>query len=237
MKRTKYVVIALNLLILASCKAQSTQGFKEKSETWYTYTMDGELQSCAIYKDKMIFNSLLGSDDNKGISKVFIEKVLDSVHYLIRNDKKSPPYAVISLITSEDVLKMTPVLTGASIAEVEKSFDEGLIKDWALLTGQDWYTKEKVDKLEQAPGLDELKREDLLISMQWRKPLSNMLQQYLKDTDGKRPFMVYRFVEKYRNQKLVELGYNPYKRVVYNLFKKFEEDEEIMKLLNEEIKF
>ncbi|MEO0556028.1 MAG: hypothetical protein AAF149_22785, partial [Bacteroidota bacterium] len=49
-----------------------------------------------------------------------------------------------------------------------------------------------------------------LAALQWRKLLSEKLQLYLEDTEGKRPFMVYRFVEAYRNQKLVALGYNPY---------------------------
>ena len=94
-----------------------------------------------------------------------------------------------------------------------------------------------IDKLEKAPGLDKLTREDLLTAMQWRRPLSEKLQKYLEDTGGKRQFMIYRFVETYRNQKLVELGYNPYKRVTYNFAKQFEGDEEILKLLNEEIRF
>ena len=94
-----------------------------------------------------------------------------------------------------------------------------------------------MEQLEQAPGLDQLKREDLLTALQWREPLSNKLQKYLEDTNGEGPsYMLYRFVEAYRNKKLVALGYNPYKRVVYNFEKQFNNDPEIMRLLQEEIK-
>ena len=204
---------------------------------WYTYTMSGDLMSCTLYENKMVFNSMLGSDSEKGISEVVLEKRLDSLHFVIRNDKKKPPYAVMSIRKQGDVLKMAPVLTGNSTTDVEERFLEGQMPNWISLTEQDWYTKEKAAVLDEAPGLDELQREDLLTAMKWRNVLSEKLQQYLEDTGGERSFMVYRFVEAYRNQKLIELGYNPYKRVVYNLYKKFEGDEEVMRLLNEEIKF
>lgn len=47
-----------------------------------------------------------------------------------------------------------------------------------------------IDQMENAPGLDEIKRDDLIAAMQWRKPLSKMLQAYLEDTEGKRSIMV-----------------------------------------------
>ncbi len=206
-------------------------------EVWYAYSMSGDLMSCTVYDDKMVFNSLVGSENEKGISVVILEKRLDSLHLVIRNDKKTPPYAVMSLRKNGEVLKMAPVLTGTSISDVEKRFKEGLMPSWISLTEQDWYTKEKIAMMEKAPGLDELKREDLLTSLRWRDQLSEKLQQYLEEKGAERPFMIYRFVEAYRNQKLVELGYNPYKRVPYNLHKQFENDEEIMRLLTEEIKF
>ncbi|WP_422860561.1 hypothetical protein ACOKFD_06910 [Flagellimonas sp. S174] len=231
------IILALCFVGMLSCKAQTPVAEDKAQEIWYTYTMSGDLGSCTIYEDKMVFNSPVGSDSKKGISLVILEKRLDSLHLVIRNDKKTPPYAVMSLRKQQDVLKMAPVLTGTSVADVEKKFLEGQMPNWISLTEQYWYTKEKIAQMEEAPGLDELKREDLLTAMMWRNALSEKLQQYLEETGGERSFMIYRFVEAYRNQKLIELGYNPYKRVVYNLRKTFANDQEIMKLLNEEIKF
>lgn len=61
---------------------------------------------------------------------------------------------------------------------------------WIALTERDLYPKSMIDQMENAPGLDEIKRDDLIAAMQWRKPLSKMLQAYLEDTEGKRSIMV-----------------------------------------------
>ncbi|NAS32716.1 hypothetical protein GTQ40_17175 [Flavobacteriaceae bacterium R38] len=237
MNKIKYIIISFFILTFVSCKAQNSIENKETPQVWYSYNTEGELGSCTFYKDKIVFKSPITSESEKSVSVTYIEKRLNTQHLIVRNDLKKPPYAVIKIEKGASILKMSSVITGSSVSSLEESFKENTPPAWMSLIERHWYTKEKTDRLEKAPGLDELKREDLLTSLQWRPPLSEKLQQYLEDTKNERPFMIYRFVENYRNQKLVELGYNPYKRVIYNLHKKFEDDEEIMKLLNEEIKF
>lgn len=229
------------LLMITSCKAQDTNQPRinlDSVQTWYAYNMEGDLGSCTFQGNEIIFKSPIDSKSEKSKSKIIIEKRLSDLYLLVQNEAKNPPYAVLSVrVTNNGVLKMAPVVKGNSVEEVEEQFKNTSVPEWLSLTERDLYTREMIEILEKAPGLDELTREDLLIAMQWRKPLAEKLQKYLEDTGGKRQFMIYRFVENYRNQKLVELGYNPYKRVVYNFAKQFEGDEEILKLLNEEIRF
>lgn len=229
----KCLIPILFILLFSPCNAQT----KLEGSTWYSYNTEGDLGSCTFFKDKIVFKSPIDSDSEKSISTLVIEKRLDDGHIIVQNDRKKPPYALMSIRKVGAILKMAPSVKGTSVQEVEDDFKNKPVPSWIDLTEREWYTKEKMKQLEKAPGLDELTRDDLLTAMQWREPLSKKLQQYLEDTQGKRSFMIYRFVEAYRNQKLVELGYNPYKRVAYNLHKQFEGDEEIMKLLNEEIKF
>ena len=235
-KLTFFIPVVVSAIML-SCKAQSVKTNGEGLQTWYTFDRQGEIGSCTIYENKMVFNSLLNSENEKGVTEVIIEKRLNDGHLIIRNDEKSPPYAVISLDSDRDVLKMTPMIAGTSVSEAEKNFKEAKISQWISLKGQEWYSKTKMKELENSPGLDKLTREDLLASLQWREPLSEKLQQYLEDANGERAYMIYRFVENFRNQKLVALGYNPYKQVVYNLHEQFKDDSEIMALLTEDIKF
>ncbi|WP_299223723.1 hypothetical protein [uncultured Aquimarina sp.] len=241
MNRLRYIVLVFVISFISLSEAQEEikhYNKKNSIKTWYAYNASGELGSCTIFEDKIIFKSPLDSNNEKSISTVFIEKRLDDRHMIVRNDDKKPPYAIIQVIkTGKSILKMAPIVKGISINSVEKSFKENKTPNWINLTEKDWYTEKQIEQLKKAPGLDKLTRDDLLLSMQWRKPLSEKIQQYLKDTKGERQFMVYRFVNEYRNKKLVELGYNPYKFVEYNLEKQFEGDEEVLKLLFEEIKF
>ncbi len=231
-------LIFLNFIITFSWTQEEIKYNNHDTQIWYAYNASGELGSCTILKDKIIFKSPLDSDNEKSVSTVFIEKRLDDQHIIVRNDNKKPPYAVLKIIKADQsILKMAPIVKGISVDSVEKSFKENEIPNWISLTEKDWYTKEQIERLKKAPGLNELTRDDLLLSMQWQKPLSEKIKQFLQDTKGERQFMIYRFVNEYRNKKLVELGYNPYKFVEYNLEKQFAGDEEVLKLLFEEIKF
>ena len=201
----------------------------QSQEIWYSFTMEGDLKSLTHFENKLIINSLVGTETDKGTSEISLVNKLDSIHFIAYNENKKPNYALISMNKSKNMLTLTTLVTAETKQKTKLAYDEGNFPVWKILTGQDWYSKEKIEILEKAPGLDELKREDLLLAMQWRAPLGKLLQKYLEDMEGKRSFMVYRFVENYRNQRnIIDLGYNPYKRVTYNLFKQFENDEEIM---------
>ena len=228
--------------MVLSCKTQGNiqQNInKNDVKTWYFFSSEGELGNCTFYDDKIVFKSSVNSNNNNDTTTLFIEKRLDNQYLIVRNNDRKPPYAIISIeITDRSILNVaSTTITGTSIDEVEEKFNKNPIPIWVDLTGRDCYTKKQIDQLEKAPGLDELTREDLLTSLQWRQPLSEKLKAYLEDNGDNGRFRIYRFVENYRNQRLVELGYNPYKQVTYNLYKRFKEDEEIMRLLNEEIKF
>lgn len=210
---------------------------QEATELWYAFSMQGEVNSCEVFEDKMVFKAPMDTESDKGVSVVTIEKQLDQGLFIVKNEKKREPYALVSILKEDGLLKMGSAISGSSVEEVETLYQNNGAPTWGSLREQHWYSEEKIAEIQKAPGLDELKREDLLQAMQWREPLSEKLQQYLEDTKGERYHMVYRFIENYRNQRLVALGYNPYKQVVYNLYKQFEGDKEIMDLLNEEVKF
>ena len=221
---------------MASCKAPSTGS--SNTQVWYAFNNQVELGSCTIYPDRMVFLSPLNTGNEPRETVVFIEKRLDETHLLMRQDDSANPYAVLFLKQKDaSTIAMNRLYTGESAEEVLSQFKKEGFPQWKELNNRILYSKAKVDRILKAPGLDELKREDLIASLQWRGALTEKLEQFLEATNNKRPFMVYRYVEMYRNQSLIELGYNPYKQVEYNLQKQFEGDEEILQLLNEKIEF
>lgn len=237
--KIRYIMIAISICYLGSIKAQEYNSINVMTENiWYSYSTEGELISCTFLEKKIVYNSSVHSNSAKSISEVAIKKKIDSHHFVVYHESKKAQYAIVKVLQmNSSILQITTVLDGDSVASVEKDFKNNKVPSWISLFEKEWYSESYIKTIEKLPGLDELKRKDLLVAMQWRKPLSEKIEQYLKDTEAKRQFMVYRFVNEFRNKKLLELGYNPYKRVVYNLRKQFEGDEEVMKLLFEEIKF
>ena len=99
------------------------------------------------------------------------------------------------------------------------------------------FSETKTKELDQAPGYDEVTREAMLGALSIRKEITPILKQYMMDNPDTKSWRMYRFVELKGQQKFIELGYNPYKRVPYNFEKQFEGDEEIIKALTTPMSF
>jgi len=226
-----------------ACKTQNVSNILEENnpQEWFVYANYGEKNSWTLYEDKMIFTSPWNTESPKGIDTVdvYTENKLPPNHVVVRNNRKKEPYAVLKIIKASDGKKigMTPIVSGMSIQEVVDKFNTEEIPSWIDLTKRYWYSKEMIATIDAAPGLDKVTAKDMLTALQWREPLAEKLQAYLDDTNGARSHMIYRFVENYRNDRLIELGYNPYKQVLFNLEEQFKDAPEVLKLLKEEIKF
>ncbi len=201
--------------------------------------MDGEVRSATFSENTIIYQDVDRPPSPKTTDTVLIKKRLDAAHCIVFNGRKRPPYALIRMKENvpKGTLKIDVLDKGVAIDSLDLIFEKKSFPSWTDLMAQQWYSASTLARLKQAPGLNEIKRQDMLTALQWRKALSEKIKAYLEDTGGARPFMIYRFVENYRNHKLVELGYNPYKRVPYNLQEQFKNDKEILRLLNEEIQF
>jgi hypothetical protein len=235
--KTTATITFLAFFALISCSSPKSTVNATQNQRYFAFNSEGDLISCELRQDRLVFNSLMNSESDKGISIMAIEERIDQTHWVVKNEQKTPPFSVISVRTEENFMGITPLITGESASKVARKFKEEDIPIWRSLFERRWYSQSKIDALKKAPGLDEIKREDLIAALDWRKSLSKQLKSYLEDNGGNGSFRVYRIVEEYRNQRLVEMGYNPYKRVSYNLQKRFENDKEVMRLLNQEIKF
>lgn len=212
---------------------------EEKPEVWYMYNSYGEMGSCTIHNDKILFRSNLDDVSEKSIDTVFIEKRLSDHNFVLRKDGKAPSYAWAQIKRGDhkDVLTMNTLGRGNSKKEVLQLISKDSVPVWSDLTIRQFYSGRKMEQLKKAPGLDKIKREDLFTSLQWRAPLQSKLEAYVKGAGERGPYMIYRFIENFQKQKLVELGYNPFKQVPYNFEKQFDGDTEILKLLRKDITF
>lgn len=150
--------------------------------------------------------------------------------------QKKVPFGLLQITLKDNVLSITTLDKGNSVQELKTKHKKSEYT-WQQLLAKDWYQKDVIAKLNKAPGLNKISSKDMREALTWRKELTPLITQYLKNTKNTRPYMVYRFVENYRNKKLVQLGYNPYKQVVYNFSEQFKDDPALVKMLTEPITF
>lgn len=231
------------ITFFTACKSQNipSKVQPDTPQEWFGYSMSGEKNSMTIHEDKMIFKSPWNTQSSKAIDTIYIQTdgQLPEGHYIVQNKRKREPYGILKIDRSSDGKKiaLTPLVSGTSAIEVLGKFNEENLPSWIDLTKQTLYSSEMIKTIDVLPGLDEVTAKDMLTALQWREPLGIKLQAYLEDTKGTRSHMIYRFVDQYRNERLVDLGYNPYKQVIYNLEEQFKDAPEVLKLLKEEIKF
>ncbi len=234
-----------NLLIFLFCTVAI---FSSKAQTdtiqpqkWYTYLGMERLMSISEHDDKFILD-LVSNDtlltNSKAADTIHIIKKLDENHFIIQKSSRSN-YGLLkrTKFAGDEMISVGTYAEGETLESVEKKYNEGMLPSWKSLEERYFYSKYKIEKLKNAPGLDQITRKDLLTSLQWRKPLGEKLKMYLEDSNGERTYRVHRFVKDFRNRKFIELGYNPYLDIPYNFEKQFEGDEEVQRLLTEEISF
>lgn len=194
-----------------------------------------ELENMFLSKEE---RETVDEDNMVRIDTVMIEKRLGNHDFIISREGRKG-YAVLhrEIIVADSVIGINTPFEGETIEEVEKQFNEKDIPNYARLQMRYAFSLSKKEQMDNAPGLDEISREDLIQSFKWREAIGGMLKTLLEENPDMPRYRFMRFVEEYRNQKLIELGYNPYKQVVYNWEKQFEGDEEVIELLTQPVTF
>ncbi|WP_394971832.1 hypothetical protein [uncultured Croceitalea sp.] len=239
---TKLVPFFSNMLLIffltTALKAQHKPLDKEPIK-WFSYISPGEISNIIEYADKLVLESIseLSDDKRPKLDTVHIIKKVDNNFFIIeKKSRKGFGLMERTANTTSGYIEINAPLEAESITALEAKLKAGM-PSWKSLESRRFYTEEKFNSLKKAPGLNEITREDLITSLTWREPLGTLLKAYVEDNKEKGKYKIYRFMEAYRNKKLIELGYNPYKMVAYNFEEMFNGDEEIIKLLTEEVTF
>ncbi len=236
------------LMLFAICLSSQACGAQKISSQdgqllskWYLFSNDGELSSYNEYENMILVRQEREIQDEQyqlRVDTIIVNKRLDADHMIVSNPGREG-FGIMKRndVKKDSIMKMWPLVEGKTIAEVETKFNEKEVHSWMVLNARFFYSEAMIQAMKQAPGLDQVRREDLMTSLNFRKELSPLLEAYLKDQQELPFYRLRRFVDAFRNQKLVLLGYNPYKRVRYNWHEQFKDDAEVMELLEKPISY
>ena len=213
----------------------------QENSIWYSFGHEGDKTQITELKDIILYEDVQEEESPypTRIDTVDIIKRFDASTYIIFKPNRNGNYALMSSELLQDGnIKSVGIFYQSDTPEaVEKDFTENGLPSWGELTKLWIFSEAKVKELEQAPGYDEVTRDAVLAALGIRKEISPYIVNYQKDFPDTKPFRMYRYVELKAQQKFIELGYNPYKRVPYNFEKQFEGDEEVIKALTEPMSF
>ena len=219
--------------------AISVQG--QENSTWYAYSLEGDKQKITELKEFMIYQEVQEAESPypARVDTVFIEKRLNDSIYIITNRTLDGAFVLLASKIFQDgtIKSMGMYYPSDNMDDIEALYQEKGLPTWQALTTNWVFSESKTRDLEKAPGYDEVTRDAMLAALGIRQEITPSLKSYLNDHPDTQPFRLYRFVEVKAQQKFIDLGYNPYKRVPYNFEKQFEGDEEILKALTEPISF
>ncbi|MEM1441033.1 MAG: hypothetical protein AAGF67_01745 [Verrucomicrobiota bacterium] len=223
------------LSVLSSLLLASSVSADPLSGTWFTYDAGQAVKSRLIISEKT-----LGKGDysywnqgefgwenvkefplllNENNTVIYEEKGYFNAWKLIPSDSKSYAKLLLQGGTGEDL-------------EDVKGQAAGPEDEMSALFSVPAFTEEEAKKLEELPGLSEISREDLIEVFQRRSKYTELLEEFFSENpDAAR--MAWRFGQNLFHKELIEMGYNPYEAYEGNPLEKFENDEEIMKLMTE----
>ncbi|WP_435625795.1 hypothetical protein [Flagellimonas sp.] len=223
------------------CLFTSISVLGQENSTWYSYGMEGDKQKITEYKDIITYESVREEESPypARVDTVFIEKRINDSIYIVTNRTREGAIALMASRWLQDgAIKSIGIYYPRDDFEsLETTYKEKGLPAWQELTRRWVFSEAKTKELDQAPGYDEVTREAMLGALSIRKEVTPYIKQYMTDNPDTQSWRMYRFVEVKAQQKFIELGYNPYKRVPYNFEKQFEGDEEIIKALTEPMSF
>ena len=219
----------------------SVSASAQENSTWYAYGMEGDKQKITEYKDIITYQSVQEEESPypARVDTVFIEKRINDSIYIVTNRTREGAVALMASrwLHDGDVKSIGIYYPTDDFDSLEPLYKEKGLPAWQELTRRWVFSEAKTKELDQAPGYDEVTREAMLGALSIRKEITPSIKEYMTDNPDTKSWRMYRFVEVKAQQKFIELGYNPYKRVAYNFEKQFAGDEEIIKALTAPISF
>lgn len=230
------ILVALSLS-LTNCVAQQNQNvlpFNPEGK-WYSFTKDGSTRETHIVKDTIFITSKSPymEPGEEQIDTIFLEKLDD--HHSISTRTGWDSKAILKFELNEDtsIISITPIAKSKDKADLYAKMNKDSIPSWISLQSMHAYSKASFDQIQQYPGLDEITREDLIKAFDARKDISPLLTTYVKANPNAGRYRLMSMVNDYRDLVMIKMGYNPYKMLKGDPYKRFENDAEVMRILNE----
>ncbi|MEM9362136.1 MAG: hypothetical protein AAGA43_05845 [Bacteroidota bacterium] len=235
---TKNTILSITFFV---CQLLSFTVEGQENSIWYAYGLEGDKQKITEFKDYITYESVQEEESPypTRVDTVFIEKRLNDSIYIVTNRTREGAVAIMAnRWLQEGAVKSIGIYYPTDdFDSLEITYKEKGLPAWQELTRRWVFSEAKTKELDVAPGYDEVTRQAMLDALAIRKEITPSIKEYMTDNPDTKSWRMYRFVEVKAQQKFIELGYNPYKRVPYNFEKQFEGDEEIIQALTAPISF
>ncbi|NKI32393.1 hypothetical protein [Croceivirga thetidis] len=229
----------IGILLIFLLTFTNTTG--QENSIWYSFGNEGDKTKIRELKDIILYEEVKEEESPypARVDTLDIVKRIDASNYIIFKPNRQGDYALMTTdLIHDGAIKSIGIYYPSETAEqVEKLYTNNGLPLWKDLTKTWVFTEKKVLELENAPGYDEATREAVLEALSIRQGISPDLKAFQQEFPDTKSWQLYRFVEVKAQHKFIELGYNPYKRVVYNFEKQFAGDEEVIKALTEPMSF
>ncbi|MEM8846860.1 MAG: hypothetical protein AAGD17_07130 [Bacteroidota bacterium] len=241
MRKTYSLISLLSFLIGYHTTVLAQNSFDEDlpfPKRCYLFTTKGDKVIFTEKKDLFISKVMRKSVDGKADFKLDtaqIVKRLSKNDFIITERKNRYVLLHRKVLVPDSIVGMGGPIEGESMEEIVKIYKTKGLPVHTTLHMYYGFSEAKITELELAPGLNKIKRQDLITALSWRKEIGSILRDFKRTKERPPHFRIKRMIENYRNKKLVDLGYNPFRPVTYNWRMQFENDKEVIRLLNEPI--
>ncbi|MEM7549890.1 MAG: hypothetical protein AAF363_09450 [Bacteroidota bacterium] len=225
----------ISFLLIVTCSGV----YAQVNDVWYWYYEGTKKQWDISEKEIKTADWPLWSEDPQweNQDKKLILKRLDNK--LLTKEADADYYKVLEFksVDEDGQMAVFSYPTKKSEQEAMKDFQESKDENFVSLFSVPLFDQETSEKLESGKGLEEITREELIELLNARKGFGKRIEQMLNDhKEDKRlssQMVIYRISQNLFQKEAIKMGYNPYKPISGNPLSKFDDDEEIQKMMNE----
>lgn len=225
-------------LALISFEAYSQKHASLPEGDWYVINKNMQAR-LSISSEYLILNSIDSTVDGYQRPADTIKVVKQGEHGLVLMEKDGEDKLAMFRVHLEDegkVVRLSEVKTSESRQELLDFMDANEPPtDLELFDANYIYSKEIYEGLKAARGLDQISAEHLKDALYKRYQLGKRMEDFMNQNPelGLSEYRIGRMEQLLFNKTVIVSGYNPFLEVAYNFADTFSDDEEIMKLLDE----
>lgn len=202
--------------------------------TWYIIESDGKSRErIVLSKDALITERLITYNveqpywkEEKKSAFFSIEEKESSYQTVGFSPEKNQYFAGEFWVSQKGELNIFQLIGGS--ASPEEALKKLNNKEYKQLLAKTYFSKQRMEEIQQLPTLGNLTKDDLLTTMNAVLKHSEKLEKYINESGEKHArFMAVKAIENLKNQKFIELGYNPFLFSDPYYMERFQEDKDV----------
>ncbi|MEO9872492.1 hypothetical protein [Ekhidna sp.] len=205
--------------------------------TWYVIENDDESRQRIVLTSNALVSERLETYE---VEEPYWKKDKESA--IISLEKKGSGYQILGFLPEKNQYFAGEFWTDKNgelktfqMREASANKEDALSKldnkNSKKLLSKTYYNKKRMEEINQLPTLEKLTKEDLVVTMKAMLEYSKVLEKYVNESGEKHArFMAVKAIENLKNQKFLELGYNPFVFADPYYMDRFKEDTDVNEL-------